>query len=513
MSFEKVSSGEQPYYLHLGDCLAYLKTLPPNSISAVVTDPPYGMSQHSQQDIINALTAWLAGEEYTHGKSGFMGKEWDSFVPSPTIWKEVLRVLKPGGHILCAASTRTVDLMGISLRLAGFEIRDSITEVYDSDTGKQAFFDSLSSEQIKLLQRGFGEQFTVEWGYGSGFPKSANISKQMDKEAGIEREVIGSCITRDLARKNGKHKGDMLVNCYDGSTEISITAPATEAAKQYSGFGTALKPAHEPFILARKPIEKGLTIAQNCLKWGVGGLDIASSRIPADENDINARTQKSIKGNISGKTSYQIPANGKGWDGQQGRFPANVILDDSECVRALFPETKSGEIKPYEIKGNRNIDFSKGLTHKTGRRLASQGSAARFFYCAKASPSERNKGLDGLEENIGVGNYLASAKWTNDPRHKDGGYMAAPSKPQANHHPTVKPISLCEYLIKLISKENDTVLDPFTGSGTTGVAALNLNRRFIGCELNHDYFEIAKARIEQVLNEPKQEELFNDSMA
>ena len=165
-----------------------------------------------------------------------MGKTCDSFVPSPAVWREVLRVLKPGGHILCAASSRTADLMGISLRLAGFEIRD-----------------------------------TIEWIYGSGFPKSLNISKAIDKAAGAEREVIET-IYNYSGEKRSCMAGD-----FSGNKEI--TAPATESAKQWEGFGTALKPAHEPFILARKPIEKGLTIAENCLKWGTGGLDIDGSRV------------------------------------------------------------------------------------------------------------------------------------------------------------------------------------------------------------------------------------------
>jgi DNA modification methylase len=459
MSVESVLSGESCYCLHLGDCLDYLKTLPDNCIDAVVTDPPYGMSNHTQQDIINCLTAWLAGEEYHHGKAGFMGKEWDAFVPSPTVWKEVLRVLKPGGHILCAASTRTVDLMGISLRLAGFEIRD-----------------------------------TVEWLYGSGFPKSLDISKNIDKAAGAERDIIA-------IGKRSNAKGT-VTNKVNGERDVEypITTPATEAAKQFDGFGTALKPAHEPFILARKPIEKGLTTAENCLKWGTGGLDIDSCRVgnerpPTTAKDFSAWRKK------EGRTDSQVAT--PDTDTSKGRFPANLILSDDECVKSLFPETKSGAIKPHHnSKGlaSSNHEGYKREWHKNAVNLgwnieSSEGSAARFFYCAKASPSERNAGLDDLPDMKAGG-----LKGRND------GSLGSETIAK-NHHPTVKPLSLCEYLIKLISKEGDIILDPFTGSGTTGIAALNLNRRFIGCELDNDYHRIATARIEAALNQPKQDSL------
>jgi site-specific DNA-methyltransferase (adenine-specific) len=213
-----------------------------------------------------------------------MGKTWDSFVPSPSVWGEVLRVLKPGGHILCAASTRTVDLMGISLRLGGFEIRD-----------------------------------TIEWIYGSGFPKSLNISKALDKEA----------------------------------------------AKQWEGYGTALKPAHEPFILARKPIEKGLTIAQNCLKWGTGGLDIDKSKIETHGESLGERNHiGDPHGFISKRESLR---DDNYQQHKQGRFPANVIHDGSAGVLDLFPESKSGSGRKGEI-GKRNYLKESDSTSLSGKR-------------------------------------------------------------------------------------------------------------------------------------------------
>jgi site-specific DNA-methyltransferase (adenine-specific) len=499
--------------LHNQDCLEFMKTLPDNSIDAVVTDPPYGMSNHTQQDIINCLSAWLAGKEYKHSKAGFMGKEWDSFVPSPNIWKEVFRVLKPGGHILCAASSRTVDLMGISLRLAGFEIRD-----------------------------------TVEWIYGSGFPKSLDISKAIDKAAlvdckkckstgwilpinndqvkriainegfteiqvilayqvecpcchgkgkvkGAEREVVGQY--NDNNRKCSKHQNTHAK--WNGDSVVSITAPTTEAAKQYSGFGTALKPAHEPFILARKPIEKGLTIAENCLKWGTGGLSIDDCRVnlSEDDNDL-ARVNKKDNGlfgigNNNNNNAQQRKENGLP---PVGRFPANLILDDSDCVRALFPDTKPSRQNKesdnrYQLcKGKMfNVSFAAGDHSPNNSHDDNGGSAARFFYCAKASPSERNRGLEGFEFVRNADRIKDDGVGGENPRNRT-------NQAKVNHHPTVKPLNLMLYLIKLISKEDDIILDPFAGSGTTGVACKKLNRRFVGCELHEPYFQIASARIE-----------------
>lgn len=447
--------------IYQGDCLELLKKLPANSIGAVITDPPYGMSQHSQQDIINALTAWLAGNEYTHGKAGFMGKEWDSFVPSPTVWKEVLRVLKPGGHILCAASTRTVDLMGISLRLAGFEIRDEII-----------------------------------YAYGSGFPKSLDISKQIDKMAGAEREKY--IFTGIDGRNRGleKSKGKAInPSSYDlGERSPFKDRPSTEAAKQWNGFGTALKPAHEPFILARKPIENGLTIAENCLKWGAGSLDIDSCRVQTDE--LTPRNNK------IGQNGFKNSSGGLVIPNDLGRFPANLILSDDECVRALFPDTKSGGGDKRGLN-NGSIWGNKDNRLEATNHEANSGSAARFFYCAKPSPGERNYGLDSFENKTLARSNQAQAelKRGNNPKdacvpgNNNGNWDSTVAK---NHHPTVKPLSLTEYLIKLISKEGDIILDPFVGSGTTLVAAKKLGRRAIGCELDAEYCKIAQARVDAV---------------
>lgn len=372
-----------------GDCLEKLKTLEANSIDSIVTDPPYGLS--------------------------FMGKKWDYDVPSVEIWREVIRVLKPGGHLLSFGGTRTHHRMVLAIEDAGFEIRDQI-----------------------------------QWLYGSGFPKSHDISKAIDKAAGAEREVVGN---------NPNHRGQsQFENQYTKGLgqDGSITAPSTPEAKQWQGWGTALKPANEPIVLARKPLEKGLTIAENVLKWGCGGLNIDASRIEGGERPhIERRNDKSLDGDV-----YGSGINGSKSLGlfTQGRFPANLLLDETA---AEMLDEQSGVLKTggpkYEDSHQKHHMFKGG--RPDSHRPGDTGGASRFFYVAKASKRERGEG---------------------------------------NVHPTVKPIRLIEYLIKLITPPNGTVLDPFMGSGSTGVAAKNLGFEFIGIELNDEYCEIAQKRIDAI---------------
>jgi len=381
-----------------GDCLEKLKELPANSIDAVVTDPPYGIS--------------------------FMGKRWDYDVPSVEVWRECLRVLKPGGHALIACGTRTQHRMVCNIEDAGFEVRDVVT-----------------------------------WLYGSGFPKSMDVSKAIDKHFGAEREVIG---INPSSRPNSKikgHKGfDEALGDGESAGVQTMTAPSTSEAKQWQGWGTALKPAVEFFTLVRKPLEG--TVAQNVLKHGVGGLNIDGCRIGENPG-------YSYK-NGPGGNSFSV---GKGVDGTrttpvestQGRWPANLILDEEAA--ALLDEqsgtTKSGMLKgtePSSSTSNTYGEFAKRSLTTHG----DSGGASRFFYVAKASKRERNAGLEGA----------------------------------TNHHPTVKPIKLMEYLITLVTPPSGTVLDPFMGSGSTGVAAKKLGHKFIGIELNEEYLEIAEKRIE-----------------
>jgi DNA modification methylase len=399
------------------DCLEGLKLLDDNSIDSIVTDPPYGLSK--EPNIVEVLTHWLNDKEYKHPSKGFMGKEWDSFVPSPTIWKEVLRVLKPGGHLLCFAGTRTYDLMCMSIRLAGFEIRDQI-----------------------------------QWIYGSGFPKSHDISKAIDKKAGAEREVI---CDNPNARPNSQPKYSLDGENKNFQIKVQpITAPSTLEAQQWDGWGTALKPANEPIVVARKPISEK-TIAENVLKWGTGGINIDDCRVGNEELTYSPKRIRSGQGNYVGD-NYK-PNNPDVT--VQGRFPANIILDE-EAGRMLDEQsgiTKSGKVKTDKeaYEGTSNTGFLRGKS-TSQNQYGDTGGASRFFYCAKASKKERGEG---------------------------------------NNHPTVKPLSLIKYLITLVTPPNGICLDPFEGSGTHALACKELGFDYIGFELDNTYYNLANKRIEE----------------
>jgi DNA modification methylase len=455
------------FKLFNGDCLEELKKLDDNSVNGVVTDPPYGLSK--QPDIKEVLEHWLNDKEYKHVGTGFMQNSWDSFVPSPEIWKEVFRVLKPGGHALVFAGTRTQDLMSIALRLAGFEIRDCINYFYDNNYDLDNFLESLNEEQrsvfFKLLNSENGNMFYV---FGSGFPKSLNISKAIDKLKGNIQEIIGYSHHHSNGRKAKACKFDTTqIGNGDGKY---ITKPVSKEAKKYDGYGTGLKPAYEPIIIVRKPISEK-NIAENVLRWNTGGLNIRSCNIKINSNDNiffkNPHTIHKKKSNIeftgcNENIMYNIPA---------GRFPANIIHDESEDVMKLFPYTKNGggDKRPTKTH-SREIHFTsydENTRFKIEKKdwLRNEGSAARYFYCSKASQKERNLGL----ENSNI----------------------------KNKHCTVKPLSLITYLVKLISPpEGCVILDPFMGSGTTGLACKNVGVNFIGIEIDLEYFNIAKDRIE-----------------
>lgn len=483
-----------PNSLILGDCLERLKNIPDNSVDAVVTDPPYGLSNHKPEEVIECLSAWIKGEPYLPKGTGFMGKSWDAWVPDPLIWKEVLRVLKPGGHALVFAGTRSMDLMSISLRLAGFELRDSIGFAHDS-------------EKAPLLA----------WCHGQGFPKSLDISKAIDKAAGVEREVIGFDPV-----KAAQQTPAINTNAYSNySGNIGhITIPSTEAAKQWEGWGTSLKPAWEPILLCRKPLEG--TVVENVLTYGTGGINIEGCRVPIDEIQDKSQLRTMNRSQKTEMSGWGMNVNGS--DNPQvispsGRFPANLIYDGSEEVLALFPETKSGKGRnPAKTSSN---GFTKNSIRTEDVNYGDSGSAARFFYCAKTSPKERNMGCEGLtskERPIAGNNQgtrvcvdcgLTDNGNLNDHSKCSGKFEYRQCKPLKNNHPTVKPLALIEYLIKLISRKDSVILDPFMGSGTAGIACVNLDRKFIGIEQDPDYFEIAYTRIINV-KKHQQPKLFFD---
>lgn len=351
----------------LGSNLEVLPTLPDNSIDAIVTDPPYEL--------------------------GFMGKSWDSsgIAYSVELWSECLRVLKPGGYLLAFSGSRTYHRMVVAIEDSGFEIRDMIS-----------------------------------WISNKTFPKSMDISKAIDKAAGAERRVVGinPNVVRDAKVSGGSDFGGFT------RANPEITEAATDEAKKWVGWGTALKPTVEPIVMARKPIVG--TVAANVLEWGVGGLNIDASRIGTDSITINTFDYGAKPfGNAVGepytsKTSL-------------GRFPANVILDEEAA-------------KIVDEQGD---------------------NSSRFFYVARASKADRNEGID------------------------------------SNPHPTVKPTALMSYLIKLVAPEGSTILDPFTGSGSTGKAAILNGYKFIGIELTEEYLPIIKGRLkhaEETRKQTKEEE-------
>ena len=411
-----------------GDCIEKLKKLEENSVDVILTDPPYGI--------------------------GFMGKEWDNFKPSTIedgmakdkrkktqiastrisniagtydksirgargfqkfceAWsKEALRVLKPGGLMLVFCSTRMYHRMTCGVEDAGFEIRD-----------------------------------TILWLYGSGFPKSLNIGKQVDKIRGNEREVIGKYQLPDVADGLRKKDWDCKAKSNESNFGASGQNELTKGNTEWEGWGTALKPSHELIVVARKPLSEK-NVALNVLKWGTGGINIDDCR-------------------IGNKTV-------------QGRFPANIILDE-EAGRMLDEQTgtlKSGDNCTRTKEGNFLEHGGLGKAGDVQRTYGDKGGASRFFYCAKASKAERNFGCENLDE-----------------------------KPRTikfkNNHPTVKPIKLMEYLIRLASREGAIILDPFLGSGTTAIACIKLNRKFIGIEKEEEYIKISKARIKPFLKKSK----------
>jgi DNA modification methylase len=415
----------------VGSCLEKLKDLGDESIDSIVTDPPYEL--------------------------GFMGKSWDAsgIAYSVELWQECLRVLKPGGHLLAFGGTRTYHRMAVAIEDAGFEIRDSI-----------------------------------HWVYGSGFPKSLNVSKAIDKAAGAEREVLRTVIRTASA-------GNSVTVHQEGGDKSGvseITAPSTDAAKQWDGWGTALKPAHEPIVLARKPLAG--TVAANVLEHGTGALNIDGCRVgefvnttPSgidryNQNYVNDGSERStIEGTTSGAT---------------GRWPANVIFDEAAGAeldeQSGVSKSRVGKPRGTEKKGL----FANSEFNKVGTEHDDEGGASRFFYCPKPGKKERNAGLDKLKAKTAgeATDRKEDSDGLNSPR--AGAGRTGGSK---NFHPTVKPVELMRYLCRLVTPPNGTVLDPFLGSGTTAVAAVLEGFEWVGCEMTPEYLPIIKGRVEWAQNE------------
>lgn len=425
----------------LGNSLEKLKELEDNFIDSIVTDPPYEL--------------------------GFMGKKWDNtgIANNVDLWAECLRVLKPGGHLLAFSGTRTYHRMAVAIEDAGFEVRDMI-----------------------------------EWVYGSGFPKSLNIGKAVDKLQGNERQIIGE---QNGARNGNGNNNDY--GTYGSADDGKFTL--TKGTSKWEGWGTALKPAHEPICMARKPLAEK-NVAENVLKWGTGGINIDESRVEASNTKELYRKPTEYK-NISpsaGMNTSKIRGSVTD-DYLKGRFPANLLHDNSDEVRECFPETGKGNGKGvYNYNGteynNKDTSMFNGDKPQAPSNFNDSGSASRFFksiiYNPKASKAERNKGCEGLEEKQTTGGGGLTAELREDGNLETssaGGKYGSIKAVSTNSHPTVKPIALMEYLIKMVTPKGGTVLDPFMGSGSTGVAAKKNGYDFIGIDMTPEYIEIAKARI------------------
>ena len=437
--------------IHHGGALDVLRAMPDESVHSIVTDPPYGLSNTDPRHVTETITRWVSGDrEYVPSGRGFMGKEWDAFVPPVAVWDECLRVLKPGGHLLAFAGSRTHDLMGLSIRLAGFEMRDSLA-----------------------------------WLYGSGFPKSHNVSLSIDKAQGHANRGRAIPTASSYQASDTEQKNKLT------SHKVDAYSAKTPEAAQWDGWGTALKPAFEPIVLARKPLAEK-TVARNVLAHGTGAINVDACRIATDEQ-ISAHhgtaNPRVAMGDGWGE-GYQVGEAATTPPNTAGRWPANVLLDQHAAAwvdeQSGFSVSKRAERGAsggiLRLDGCHTVDELRALAEAgektpTGRDarktlaryVASEdgpgghtdpGGASRFFYTAKAPKRERPN-VDGVQ------------------------------------HPTVKPLAIMRWLIRLVTPPGGVVLDPFAGSGTTIEAALIEGFNPIGIEMEADYLPLIQHRIDR----------------
>jgi site-specific DNA-methyltransferase (adenine-specific) len=419
----------------VGSCLDELKQLGDGSIDSIVTDPPYEL--------------------------GFMGKKWDAsgIAYNVELWRECLRVLKPGGHLLAFGGTRTYHRMTVAIEDAGFEIRDSI-----------------------------------HWVYGSGFPKSLNVAKAVEAHAttGSSNKTQFKNLTGEKVKRGNwgiakqQHTHGQRDTNYDetaGDTRLGELAPTTDAAKQWDGWGTALKPAHEPIVLARKPLDG--TVAANVLEHGTGAINIDGCRVGCGTGEARTINRPDLRsGNYGqGKIKHNERESLPQQYVDRGRWPANIIFD--EAAGAELDE-QSGITTSGAAGKKGSSGFAGNYDGEYTVPYGDTGGASRFFYCPKPSKAERNAGLDKLQKADTPGVYAGRV---------DGSIDGHKTTPRQNFHPTVKPVELMCYLVRLITPPNGTVLDPFLGSGTTAVAAILEGYTWIGCEMTRDYLPIIRGRI------------------
>lgn len=437
-------SNNELYKLFYGNMLDMLNVIQPQTIDSIITDPPYELN--------------------------FMNKGWDNsgIAFQPDTWKKCYEVLKPGGYLLAFGGSRTFHRIACAIEDAGFEIRD-----------------------------------TIMWLYGSGFPKSMNIGLALDKKNGVESKVVGT----GISGSSDTHTRTMNSETKDGKSVFGGEYQIKEAQNEWSGWGTVLKPSFEPIIVARKPFKGSLV--DNVIEYGVGGINIDECRVFGEDTEelqknwTDRKAPAGFNGDKSGiygsgKTDNTIAYT------PNGRFPSNTILTydetDFDEVCGRFPITNGGKRHNTAIrKSDKNSGY--GFDVNTRNEFNDSGSAARYFYCAKASKKDRDEGLDTFNQGK-----------VNDGRNTpiDNAFQRGETL-RKNIHPTVKPTDLMQYLVRLVTPNGGTILDPFNGSGSTGKAVMyenkerNKNYKYIGIELTEDYLPIAKARIEYVITEGSEE--------
>jgi len=480
----KLYSANVDYTLYQGNMLDMLEVIKPETIDSIVTDPPYGLTSITKRFGKEDSKPAQFGTDgaFSRLSKGFMGKEWDGSGIEYNIdtWQKCYEVLKPGGYLLAFGGSRTFHRIACAIEDAGFEIRD-----------------------------------TIMWLYGSGFPKSMNIGLMIDKKEGLQgQRGIGGFNVGGIQEQSNRKAKLYIGSTTDGSKQKAYTDYKSDLAKQWQGWGTALKPSFEPIIVARKPFKGSLV--DNVLEYGVGGINIDECRVGTE---IITQLQKDMTvyhGNnlgagsntkMTGITTQTI-----------GRFPANTILTydetDFDEVCGEFPNTKSGVAVRHNSGGN-TFGGNNKKPPMEDLGYFDSGSASRYFYCAKASKKDRDEGLDNFETKktgeLQGGRKEGSAgsiMLNTDGTTRVNPY-AGTGTPKKNTHPTVKPTELMQYLVRLVTPNGGTILDPFNGSGSTGKAVMyenrerNKNYKYIGIELTEEYLPIAKARIEYVSNLPK----------